>query len=148
MPREDQNYIIDLCDEVLNMKALHEHTFDFLRGDPSLKRPNGTKLPVDAWYPELNLVIEFEEIHHSKPNVHFDKPFKMTISGTNRGEQRVKYIKLRKIIFPKHKIRVLFIPYDKFELKGKKLKRIKDEDMKVVRELLKDYIQNISNPKP
>jgi len=51
----DESYVIDLCDEVLKLKAHRQHRFDFLKGD------SGTRLPVDAYYPSLNLVIEFKE---------------------------------------------------------------------------------------
>ena len=44
-----------ICDKVLNEKSIKQHRFDFLRGD------SGVKLPVDAYYPNLNLVIEYRE---------------------------------------------------------------------------------------
>jgi hypothetical protein len=78
----DEHYVLDLCDEVFGVKGLRQHRFDFLLGD------SGTKLPVDCFYPELNLVIEYKEQQHTKPNKHFDKPDKMTVSGLHRGEQR------------------------------------------------------------
>lgn len=49
----DEYYVIDLCDEVLGKQAIRQCTFDFLRGD------TGRKLPVDAFYEELNLHNEF-----------------------------------------------------------------------------------------
>lgn len=48
----DEAYILDICDTLLKQKGLRQHRFDFLRGD------SGVKLPVDAYYPTLNLVIE------------------------------------------------------------------------------------------
>jgi hypothetical protein len=137
MAREDQNYIIDLCDEVLMMTALREYTFDFLRGDPYKKNPKGRQLPVDAFYPSLNLVIEFEESHHTQPIIFFDKPEVMTISGISRAEQRIKYIELRKEILPKHKIKLIFIAFDEFKLKGKRLNRIKEKDIEIIKKKLK-----------
>jgi hypothetical protein len=142
MAREDQKYIIDLCDEVLMTKAIREHSFDFLRGDPSKKFPKGKPLPVDAFYPSLNLVIEFEESHHTQPVIFFDKPEKMTVSGINRSEQRIKYIELRKEILPKQKINLLFIAFDEFELKRKRLKKMKEKDIKIIKKKLKTFINN------
>ena len=141
MAREDQNYIIDLCDQELNMKASREHTFDFLRGDPSERFPNGKKLPVDAFYLPLNLVIEFEESHHTQPVRIFDKTDVMTISGINRAEQRIKYVELRKEMLPKQKINLLFIAFDEFQLKGKRLRRIRNNDIEVIRKKLKSFIK-------
>ena len=40
----DEHYVIDLCDEVLGLKASRQHRFDFLKGD------TGVRLPVDAYY--------------------------------------------------------------------------------------------------
>lgn len=141
MPREDQNYIIDLCDELLNMKASREHTFDFLRGDPSDKFQKGKKLPVDAFYPLLKLVIEFEESHHSNPVKIFDKPNVMTISGVNRAEQRIKYVELRKEILPKEKLILLFFQFDEFELRRKRLIKNRIKDMEIVRKKLNTFIK-------
>ena len=53
----DEHYVLDLCDEILGLKASRQQTFDFLRGDG---KP-GKKLPVDAYYPNLKLVVEYKE---------------------------------------------------------------------------------------
>lgn len=140
MAREDQNYIIDLCDEVLHIKAKREHRFNFLRGDKSRKYPNGMELPVDAYYEQLNLVIEFEESHHSKPVKLFDKPGKLTISGIVRAEQRIKYVELRKTVLPEHGINLIFFSFDEFELKRKRLKRNKEKDLKIITKKLSRFI--------
>jgi hypothetical protein len=126
----DESYIIDLCDEVLKRKAIRQHRFDFLRGDA------GTRLPVDAWYPDLNLVIEFREKQHTEAVKFFDK--RETASGINRGEQRKKYDQLRRDVLPAHGIRLLELGYDDFEhARNKKLMRNRDLDMKVIKGKLK-----------
>lgn len=136
MARADQNYIIDMCDQALGLVASREHTFDFLRGDPSSKFPLGKHLPVDAFYSSLKLVIEFEESHHTKPVKLFDKPGVMTVSGMDRAAQRIRYIELRKQILPKHSIKLVFFAFDEFELTGKRLKRNKINDIEIVRKKL------------
>ena len=60
----DEDYVIDLCDEVLGLKASRQHRFDFLTGD------TGCKLPVDAYYEEKKLVVEYHEKQHTE-----DVPF-------------------------------------------------------------------------
>ena len=57
----DEDYIIDLCDKILGLKALRQHRFDFLRGDPKRNGKPGVRLPVDAFYDSKNLVIEYYE---------------------------------------------------------------------------------------
>ena len=56
----DEYYVIDLCDEVLGRKAERQKRFDFLKGD------KGHTLPVDAFYKDLNLVIEYYERQHTE----------------------------------------------------------------------------------
>ena len=41
--KNDECYIVDLCDEILKEKGLRQHRFEFLRGD------SGKKLPVDVY---------------------------------------------------------------------------------------------------
>jgi hypothetical protein len=109
----DETYVIDLCDEILGIKALRQHKFDFLLGDKNstgLRR----KLPVDAFYPSLNLVIEYREIQHTKPVSHFDKPNIKTISGVHRGVQRNLYDQRRREVLPGHGITLIEIPHDLF----------------------------------
>ena len=76
----DEHYIIDLCDEILRQNASRQHRFDFLRGD------TGVPFPVDAYYPNLNLVIEYHESQHTQSTPFFDR--KETVSGVSRSEQR------------------------------------------------------------
>ena len=51
----DEYYVIGLCNEALGLEAEQQYKFPFLLGD------SGRALPVDAYYRELNLVIEYYE---------------------------------------------------------------------------------------
>lgn len=125
----DECYVIDLCDEVLKQKALRQHRFDFLRGD------SGTKLPVDAFYPLLGLVIEFKEKQHTEAVSFFDR--RETVSGVGRGEQRKLYDQKRRDILPEHGIRLIEFDYSEFEHRGnKKLGREKEGDLRVIKRKL------------
>lgn len=127
----DEYYVIDLCDEVLGHKASRQHRFNFLTGD------TGKRLPVDAYYEDLNLVVEYYERQHSEPIPYWDK--KMTASGVTRQEQRKIYDKRRRIILPQHGIKLVVINYFDFGT-SKRILRNKAYDIKVVRNLLKEYI--------
>ncbi len=109
----DETYVIDLCDEIIRTKSLRQHKFDFLLGDKN-KTGKQSKLPVDAYYPTLNLVIEYREQQHTKPVAHFDKPHIKTVSGVHRGEQRKIYDQRRREILPQNGIKLIEIPYDLF----------------------------------
>lgn len=79
----DEHYVLNLCDDALGVQGLRQSTFEWLRGDPSPKRPLGTKLPVYAYWPALALVVEIQEEQHSHPSPFFDR--RQTVSGVGRG---------------------------------------------------------------
>ena len=110
----DESYILELCDQVLGIQASRQATFDFLRGDPGT-RGRGVKLRVDAYYPSLQLVIEYRERQHSEDVAFFDKRDRLTISGIHRGEQRKRYDERRRQILPAHDITLLELSFDDFE---------------------------------
>ena len=123
----DEYYVIDLCDEVLGMTALRQHCFPFLKGD------TGRMLPVDAYYEDLGLVVEYCESQHIRSTPFFDR--KMTVSGVSRGEQRRIYDRRRAELLPQHGIRLVTIYYSCFG-STKRLRRDKDRDLEIVRTLL------------
>jgi len=127
----DEHYVIDLCDEVLKLKGSRQHRFDFLRGDAN------TKLPIDVYYPRLNLVIEFAEVQHTKPVKHFDKPNVMTVSGVHRGIQRRIYDERKKEVLPRHRIKLIEIPFHLFNCTSRdKIIRNPKTDLKIIRQFL------------
>lgn len=129
----DEDYVISLCDEALGLKASRQHRFDFLKGDA------GTKLPVDAYYEEKRLVVEYYERQHTEPVKFFDR--KNTVSGVTRDMQRRIYDKRRKEILPQHGITLIIISYDDFKHNDRKrIIRDKDSDLKIVKQKLKDFL--------
>ena len=102
----DESYVIDLCDEILGLVASRQHRFDFLRGDAN------TKLPVDAYYSELNIVV-------------------------GRGEQRRIYDQRRRDVLPAHGITLIEINYSDFNhSSSKRLLRNRLNDIEVIRDRL------------
>lgn len=49
----DENYLLDLCDEILDQKALRQHKFNFLG--------EGRNLPFLGFYPNLNLALYYQK---------------------------------------------------------------------------------------
>jgi hypothetical protein len=49
----DEGYILDLCNQVLEINSSRQYRFDFLLGDFN-KKGIATKLPVDSYYHEKN----------------------------------------------------------------------------------------------
>jgi hypothetical protein len=134
VPRpKDETYIIDLCDEILKRKASRGHRFDFLRGDPG-RRGMGVRLPVDAYYQDLNLVIEYCERQHAEAVPFFDR--KIVPSGITRGEQRKLYDQRRRDVLPEHNITVLEISYQELEHDARKrLRRVPSDSAVIERHL-------------
>jgi hypothetical protein len=90
----DEAYVIDLCNEILGERARRQHCFDWLLGDPGTSGGR-LRLPVDAYYRDHGLIVEYQERQHDEPVAHFDKPDRMTASGVHRGEQRKLYDRRR-----------------------------------------------------
>lgn len=132
----DEHYVLDLCDEVLKIKGLRQHRFDFLLGD-SNAQGKCAKLPVDSYYPELNLVIEYKEQQHTKANKHFDKPDLFTVSGVHRGEQRKIYDQRRLDVLPKNGIKVIEISFSDFNHDRRDRILRSSSDIEKVKKLLK-----------
>jgi hypothetical protein len=138
---KDEDYVVDLCDKVLGLKSSRQHGFDFLVGDPG-KNGKCKKLPVDAYYKELNLVIEYREKQHTESVDHFDKPNKLTVSGVHRGEQRKIYDERRRQVLPEYNIRLVEISYSDFKHNNKKrIIRDDDFDKSVIEQKLKEFIK-------
>lgn len=127
----DEYYVIELCDEILGQKASRQQTFDFLRGDGT----PGRKLPVDAYYPNLKLVVEYKERQHTESVLFFNK--KNTVSGVCRDEQRRIYDQRRRDVLPKHGIQMVEISYSDLKHDNhKRLIRDRQADIAVIRMLL------------
>jgi hypothetical protein len=130
----DEFYVLDLCDEVLGKSALRQHRFEWLRGDFSAQRGARSYLPVDGYWPDLKLVVEFAERQHTEVVAIFDR--RDTVSGVTRGEQRKIYDQRRVDLVPANGLRLVTIPASAFALRRGKIQRDPARDIDVVRQLL------------
>lgn len=138
---KDEQYVLNLCDKVLGLKSSRQHRFDFLLGDKN-KKGKAAKLPVDSYYDELRLVVEYCEKQHTESIPFFDKPDKMTVSGVSRSQQRKIYDERRRKILPEHDITLIEISYSDFNYNSqKRIIRDKDYDEKIVRQKLSDFVE-------
>ena len=130
MPRKQERYCAKLvCDALDEVEYKLGYRFPFLRGDPTLKRPEGVTLPVDAYYPAFNLVLEFREGQHYGDRFDF-RDSRITATGETRKEQRQKYDKRREEVLPANGIKLLII-YD-YEITGNS-----EDDLRLVKQKLK-----------
>lgn len=138
---KDEIYVLNLCDEILGLSSSRQHKFNFLLGDPNV---NGisAKLPVDSYYDELKLVIEYRERQHTESVNFFDKPNRMTISGVHRGEQRKIYDERRRHVLPEYNILLIEISYFDFNHdKQKRIIRAEVFDKDVIKQKLKGILK-------
>lgn len=127
----DEHYVLDLCDELLDMSGIRQARFDWLRGDPTPRLPRGVKLPVDGYWPDLDLVVEFQEEQHAQPTAFFDR--RHTVSGVGRGEQRRLYDERKRTLIPEHGLKLVVIEKSAFTLKARRIDRDRARDLQVVR---------------
>ncbi|GAB4956412.1 hypothetical protein MAHJHV50_22720 [Mycobacterium avium subsp. hominissuis] len=113
------------------MPGIRQARFDWLRGDPSPARPRGTELPVDGYWPDLGLVVEFQEEQHTQPSPFFDR--RHTVSGMGRGEQRRRYDERKRTLIPEHGLRLVVIEKSEFLLRSRRIDRDRARDLQVVR---------------
>jgi hypothetical protein len=135
----DEHYVIDLCDYILKRQGLRQHTFAFLIGDPTPKR-KGKKLPVDVYYDELKLAIEYRERQHTETVKFWNK---LKPQGYTRDEQRRIYDQRRRDVLPDHNIRLIELNYTDFEVRSKKLVRDREQDEKVLRNKLRGWSRKL-----
>lgn len=140
MAKRNEDYVLGLCDEVLDSTGLRQHRFVWLEGDPSPKTGRRTRLPVDAYWPDQALVVEFHEKQHTEQVRHFDKPDVMTVSGMHRGMQRKRYDDRRRELIPAHGIRLVIISMSEFEVRRSNIVQRHDADLTVVRSALQEGI--------
>ena len=138
MPRpKDETYIVDLCDEVLRLKASRGHRFDFLLGDQG-KTGRRARLPVDAYYHEIALVIEYHERQHTEEVKFFDR--RIVTSGITRGQQRLLYDRRRQEELPLHQIELIVLCYNEFPHDARKRLRRTAADYDVIRHRLSRFL--------
>lgn len=132
----DEAYVIDLCDEILGELATRQHRFDWLLGDPG-RDGSQRQLPVDAYYSQLGMVVEYQERQHDEAIDHFDKPNVITVSGVHRGIQRRIYDARRAKEIPAHDLRYVVIrPGDLAASRRGRLLRDRARDLESLRRLL------------
>jgi hypothetical protein len=139
----DERYVIDICDRILGRVAKRQHRFEFLTGDPG-RSGRRTRLPVDAYYSELHLVIEYREIQHFRDIPFMDK--RMTCSGMPRGLQRRRYDELRRAVLLQHNIVLVELNYQDFAHVGGRLKRTQVEDDATLSDRLSAFLTDQSQP--
>lgn len=138
--RRDEAYALDLCDTVMGAKSLREAKFSWLFGDPG-KNGRCRLLPVDAYWPDLGLVVEFWESQHDHPVPFFDKPDQLTVSGVSRGQQRKLYDQRRQTLIPRHGLNLVIIRKSDLDCTPRgRLTLERESDLATISRLLRGFI--------
>ncbi|SDX90481.1 hypothetical protein SAMN05444411_11158 [Lutibacter oricola] len=134
----DEYYILNLCDAIFNEKASRQHTFPFLLGDFHKDKITRTKLPLDAYYHSLNLVIEYR----GKPVEAVEESKHRTISGVSRDKQRKLYDQRRRDVLLRKNINLIEVHYYSFEYNDDgNIVRDEEKNIEVLKEILKDFLK-------
>ena len=64
---------------------------------------------MDAYYPELQLVVEYREHQHTEAVAIMDQ--RMTVSGVDRGTQRAIYDQRHRDVLPEYGIELVELSY-------------------------------------
>lgn len=150
MLEKDVNYVIDLCDEIIGENANRHKRFWFLLGELHKDEKTRTRLPISAFYESLNLVVDFREVYVPNKDaevkhVEKDEDSKYVAGGLSRSELRKIYEQRKADLIPKHKINYVVISNTDFTCdKQNKIIRNKESDIKVISEILKEYISQKS----
>ena len=101
IPGDAERSCIELfCQVLRTTNVSRQHRFDFLRGDPTRNRPVGVPLPVDAYFPDYRLVVEYMGEQHSASNALMDR-------RPGRREQRATYQERRARLLREHGYRLV-----------------------------------------
>ena len=137
----DEKYLVDMINSLLGKKGSEKQTFDYLLGDLHQDGETRTELPVDLYFWELKLAIEFVNHPKTREQLIPEKQKKMTVSGVTRAEQRVKYFDRKKKVLTKKGMDFVEIPMAGFECdEHLKLLRNTENDERVLRGLLGHYL--------
>lgn len=132
----DEEYVVNLCDEILGERARRQHRFPWLLGDAGSSGRRAT-LPVDAHYPKAGIVFEYRERQHTEAVKFFDKPDRLTVSGVDRGEQRRIYDRRREELIPEHGLTLVIVHADELDAdRSGRLRRSRASDLQVLRQAL------------
>ncbi len=138
--QNDESYIIDLCNKVLEKDAYRKKKFDFLLGDFHKDGESKTNLPVDAYYEELKLAIMYQPKWTDSENAN-PKETKKTVSGISRAEQRERYHNRKMLTLPKHGIDTINFSYSDFSCgDDNKIIRNEESDIQIIRKKLGKYL--------
>jgi hypothetical protein len=133
----DEAYVLDLLDEVLGSPCQRQARFPWLLGDVSTSGRQA-ELPVDGYWPDLQLVVEYRERQHDELTPFFDKPSTTTVSGVHRGEQRRIYDERRDREIPAHGLRLMVVrPSDLSADSQGRLRRMPAEDKEALSRLIR-----------
>lgn len=139
----DEYYVLGLCEEIIGTPCAKQRTFDWLLGLPSKKTGYRKPLPVDGYWEEQELVVEFHEKQHSEPVPFFDD--KVTASGLLRGEQRKIYDVRKADLIPAHNLKLLIIDYRDFQHKKGKIVRTAGKDRQIIEAKIEEVMKAEAN---
>lgn len=132
----DEFYVLGLCDEILEQNSKRQHRFKFLVGDLHKDGQARTMLPLDAFYENSSLVIEYDPKFKEEES-NDESTVRKTNSGISRSEQRERYDNRKNEVLTDRGIKLLRVSHSDFTNNDEGIiVRNEEEDMKILIELI------------
>ncbi|MEQ8241189.1 MAG: hypothetical protein RIA69_18385 [Cyclobacteriaceae bacterium] len=136
--QSDEHYLINHCDDLLGVTALRNFKFNFILGNYHKDGKTRSSLPVSAYYPEHNLVIE---LIVPEDAISIDHPKRQTPEGTKRAELMGIYAERKKRGLQEKGVNFIEIPYASFAIdESGDLVREEDKDLDLLKTYLKGFL--------
>jgi hypothetical protein len=129
------DYVIELLADILGEEPEREARYGWALGDLSQKTGRRVRLPFDAVWESLRLIVEVDEDQHRRAVEFWDKPDRLTVSGVDRGQQRRIYDLRKRAATRENGYRVVEIEWER---QPQPAQRNKAADRRRLRALLRD----------
>ena len=130
----DENYLFDLCDQILGQKALRQHLFHF--------PDKGRNFPVHGFYPELELALYYRKPPQSEVVTHLKHISWISGRSIHREKEEEGFLQRCREQLSEKGIRFLEIHHSNFSYnKLERLKKDSQQDMTVLKDLLYDFME-------
>jgi len=136
--QSDEHYLTNHCDDLLGVPALRNFKFNFILGNYHKDGKTRSALPVSAYYPEHNLVIEYIVPEGA---ISIDHPKRQTSEGTKRAELMGIYAERKKRGLQEKGVNFVEVPYASFTMdENGDLVREEEKDLAVLKAYLKGFL--------
>ena len=125
----DENYLLDLCDEIIGQKALRQHLFHL--------RDKERSFPVHGYYSELNLALYYQKPPQSEVVTRLKNISWVSGRSLHREKEEEEFLQKCRELLAERGIQLLEIHHSNFShYKLKRLQKTEKADVEVLKQIL------------